>query len=57
MYASVYERLTVLVRDLEDAGYRTDRTELLHALLHFELPRDTEAARKLIRRFRRQQLD
>jgi hypothetical protein len=33
------------------------RTELVHALLHFELPRDPEAARTLIRRFRREQLD
>ncbi len=57
MYSSVYERLTILVRELEDTGYRTDRTELHHALLHFELPRDPESARKLIRRFRGEQLD
>lgn len=57
MYSSLYERLTTLVRELEDTGYRTDRTELLHALLHFELPRDPGSARKLIRRFRGEQLD
>jgi hypothetical protein len=42
-----------LVRALEDEGELTDRTELIQALLHFELPEDAPAARKLLRRWRR----
>jgi len=49
---ALYEDLGRLVRELEDQGYRTDRTELVHALLHYELPVDAEGARKLVSRWR-----
>lgn len=53
VYDPLYDRLTELVRALDDEGYRTDRTEIIHALLHFELPEDAHGVRKLVRRWRR----
>ncbi len=51
--SALYEDLGRLVRGLEDQGYRTDRTELVHAVLHYELPLDADGARKLVGRWRR----
>jgi hypothetical protein len=53
IYDPLYARVGALVRALEDEGYSTDRTELIQALLHFELPADVAGARKLLRRWRR----
>jgi hypothetical protein len=51
--SALYEDLGRLVRELEEQGYRTDRSELVHALPHYELPLDAESARKLVGRWRR----
>ena len=53
LYDPLYGRVGALQRALEDEGELTDRTELIQALLHFELPEDAAAARKLLRRWRR----
>jgi hypothetical protein len=53
LYDPLYARIGALVRALEDEGELTDRTELIQALLHFELPEDAASARELLRRWRR----
>lgn len=57
IYDPLYARVGALARALEDDGYSTDRTELIQAVLHFELPEDATAARKLLRRWRRYLVD
>jgi hypothetical protein len=49
----VYSRVEQLVWDLRQDGVKTSNTEILQALLHFELPGDTDAATDLVRRWRR----
>ncbi len=55
LYRELSIELTRLVRELEDRGLDTDRTELLHALLYSHLPASADAAEKLVRRWRRLQ--
>lgn len=49
----LWDQLGGLSRELEGEGLRTSRTELTEALWHFHAPRDTAAARDLVRRYRR----
>ncbi len=55
LYRQLSLELTRLVRELDDRGLDTDRTELLHALLYSYLPPSADAAEKLVRRWRRLQ--
>jgi hypothetical protein len=55
LYDELFAELTRLLRELEDVGVKSDRTELLHALLYYDLPATGEAAEKLIRRWRKVQ--
>jgi hypothetical protein len=48
----LHTRYVQLVRQLEDEGYRTSLTELLHALME-EGPATPDDARELVRRWRR----
>ena len=55
VYRDLHAELTRLVREVEDRGLQSDRTELLHALLFYELPATADGAEKLVRRWRRAQ--
>ena len=55
LYRDLFAELSRLVRELEDRGVKTDRTELLHALLYYDLPATGETAERLIRRWRKLQ--
>lgn len=48
----LHTRYVHLVRELDDAGYRTSLTEILHALLE-DGPETAEEARQLVRDWRR----
>lgn len=48
----LHTRYVLLVRELDDEGYRTSLTEILHALLE-EGPATADEARELVRRWRR----
>lgn len=48
----LHTRFVLLVRQLDDEGYRTSLTEILHALLE-EGPDTPDEARELVRRWRR----
>ena len=52
LLAPLHERYARLVRRLADEGFKTTSTEIVHALLH-EGPDDPDAARELVRRWRR----
>jgi hypothetical protein len=52
LFPPLWDRLELLVRDLRDEGLEVDKTALLNALLHFQGPADTEAARALVNRWR-----
>jgi len=47
----LHQRYSALLRQLEDDGYKTSMTELLHAMLHAG-PENADQARKLIRDWR-----
>ena len=52
LLAPLHERYARLVRRLADEGFKTTSTEIVHALL-YEGPDDPDAARELVRRWRR----
>lgn len=49
----LWDQLGALTRELEGEGLRTSRTEITEALWHFHAPADADAARELVRRYRR----
>lgn len=53
VYAPLAARLAELATQLDTEGYRVSQAELLQAILHFQTPDDSAAARSLVRRWRR----
>ena len=49
----LHRRYRELLRELDQEGFDTTLTEIIHALLHHHGPRDTVSAKDLVRAWRR----